>query len=602
MPRPRSVVGRLAAVMIAAACAAARAGGPADRHPLEPADLSSPRAAVRSFIDRSDAVFDALQRREHTAAYAQRIRRMSASVVGCLDLHEVAPSLMESKGREAAVCLKEALDRIDLPPDTEIPDADAVEHDGLKRWRLPHTEITLVRMAEGPREGEWLFDADTVARSDEFFRRVRDLPYRKNAGSPGFHALYVRASGWMIPDAWIHGLPAWAQATVFDETVWRWVALVVLVGAGAGIVAGAYAAAARAASRGGNKIVTHALACAAPASLVAVGIVIDYLLTYQVRLTGDVLLASKAGLRVITFAGVILVTLGVLRHVADLVILTRGLRPGGIDTQLVRLGFKLLTGLVVAWMAIVAASYLGISVAPLLAGLGVSGLAVALAAQHTVENVIAGLVLFADKPVRIGDACAFGDVHGTVEQIGLRSTRIRCPDRTLITLPNSEFAKLQLTNFSRRDRILLRTILALRCETTADQLRFLLVALRRMLTAHPRIAAESVRVRFTAYGEWSLNVEIFALAETTVAEDFLAIQEDVLLRIMDLVREAGSDFAYPSQTQYAPADAALDTDRRLRAEEAVSAWRREGGLVRAGFIDQAPQAPLRQAPALRPAA
>jgi MscS family membrane protein len=584
-----SLVRRLA-VLLAVIGGVARAGQPVERHPLEPADLSSPRAALRSFLDRSDAVFHVIQHQERTAAAAQRVRRMAAGVVGCLDLREVAPSLMESKGREAAVCLKEVFDRIALPPDAEIPDADEVEREGLKRWRLPHTEIALVRVADGAREGEWLFDADTVARADEFFRRVRDLPYRTDAGSPGFHATYVRAAGWMIPEAWIMALPEWTRATMFEETVWRWISLGLLVAAGAGVVAGAYAVAGRAAARGRHRLVVHVLACAAPASLIAVGAVVDYLLTYQVRLTGDVLLACKAGLRVVMFGGGILLALGVLRHLADLVILARGLRPGGIDTQLVRLGFKIVTGLVVAWMVIVGASWLGISVAPLLAGLGVSGLAVALAAQHTVENVIAGLVLFADKPVRIGDSCAFEGVQGTVEQIGLRSTRIRCPDRTVITLPNSEFAKLQLTNFSRRDRILLRTVLTLRCETTGDQLRFLLADLRRMLADHPRIAPESVRVRFTGYGEWSLNVEVFALADTTSPEEFLAIQEDVLLRIMDVVRDAGSDFAYPSQTQYVPTDAALDADRRRRAEDAVAALRQEGGLGASGFLDVDPPA------------
>ncbi|MFM7108284.1 MAG: mechanosensitive ion channel family protein, partial [Planctomycetaceae bacterium] len=186
MPLPRPsvrcpAVRCLAVVVLALLGAGARAEQPGDRHPLEPADLSSPRTALRSFLDRSDAVFNALKHREHSAAYAQRLRRMAAGVVSCLDLHEVAPSLMESKGREASVCLKEVLDRIELPPDAEIPDADAVEREKLNRWRLPHTEIALVRMAEGPREGEWLFEADTIERADEFFRRVRDLPYRKAA-------------------------------------------------------------------------------------------------------------------------------------------------------------------------------------------------------------------------------------------------------------------------------------------------------------------------------------------------------------------------------------------------------------------------------------
>lgn len=586
-PRRRHILPWLVVGAILRA-ATAVADGPAERHPLEPADLSSPRTALRSFVERSDALFAEVRTPEKSVAKATRTRRMIAVVVGCLDLREVAPSLAESQGRQAAVCLKEVFDRIDLPPEGEIPDADAVEQENLKRWRVPHTEITLVRVADGPREGEWLFSADTVRRAEEFFRHVRDLPYRSGAGSPGFHDLYVRASGWMIPDAWILALPAWARADLFGETVWRWLALLGLVAVGAGSVALLYGLSRRVTESNPHRLATHVLACAAPASLIAASFAIDYLLTYQVRLTGDALLATKAALRVVAIVGGILLVLCLLRQVADLVIHSRGLRPGTIDTQLVRLGFKILTLLAVAWMVIVGASYLGLSVAPLLAGLGVGGLAVALAAQHTIENVIAGLVLFADKPVRIGDICRFGDVQGTVEQIGLRSTRVRCPDRTLISIPNSEFAKLQLTNFTRRDRILLRTVLTLRYETTADQLRYLLAALRQLLGSHPRIAADSVRVRFTGYGEWALNVEVFALADTADGAEFLAIQEDVFLQVMDVVREAGCDFAFPSQTQYLAAESAIDADRGRRAEETVQAWRGQGGLRAVGFLDARP--------------
>jgi MscS family membrane protein len=211
-PRSRSVGPWLLAAIILGA-APAVAGGPGEQHPLEPADLSSPRTALRGFRDRADAVFAEVRTAEKSIAKATRTRRMIAAVVGCLDLCEVAPSLAESQGRQSAVCLKEVFDRIELPADADVPDAAAVERETLKRWRVPHTEITLVRVADGPREGEWLFSADTVQRAEEFFRLVRDLPYRADAGSPGFHDLYVRASGWMIPDAWVLALPAWARAS-----------------------------------------------------------------------------------------------------------------------------------------------------------------------------------------------------------------------------------------------------------------------------------------------------------------------------------------------------------------------------------------------------
>jgi len=325
-------------------------------------------------------------------------------------------------------------------------------------------------------------------------------------------------------------------------------------------------------------------------SVILASVLLDYLLTTQVRLTGQPLFVMKTALRVVAFLGGILLVLAVLHRGADLMIRARRLPPDSIESQLVRLGFKLATMVAVAWMAIVGADSMGISVAPLLAGLGVGGLALALAAQHTVENLIAGLVLFADAPVRIGDVCQFGDLRGTVEQIGLRSTRIRGADRTVTSIPNSEFAKLKLVNYSRRDRILLKSVLQLRYETTADQMRYALANLRTMLATHPRIVPESVRVRFVGYGSWSLDVEVFALAETSDHGEFLAIQEDVFLRTMEVITESGCGFAFPSQTHYQATDIAPDAGRVRQAESAVAAWRQHDGLRRIGFLDTRPNA------------
>jgi len=581
----RPPLGALVASLALCSCLGV-AGG--EEHPLDPPDLSSPRATLTSFVERVDAMFSELREIESTVANTPRRRRMITATLACLDLTGVAPSLRDSKGREAVVCLKEVLDRISLPAADDVPDAEQVQEDKLDRWRLPHTEVTLVKLASGPRAGEWVFSDDTVQRADEFFHRVRDLPYRADAGSPGLRDLYVHAAGWMIPEAWLRALPSWARAEYFEESLWRWLALAVLLAGGGGVTAGLARWAGRAARRGG--LACHVLACAAPTSLIAVSLVIDYLLTFQVRFTGPALFLLKAGLRVVAFGGGVLLLLAVLQRAADLVIHLRGYRPGTIGSQLVRLACKLLTVVLVGWLVIVAADYLGISVAPLLAGFGVGGLAVALAAQHTFENIIAGIVLFADAPVRIGDFCQFGDLRGTVEQIGLRSTRIRSFDRTMITVPNSEFAKLKLVNYSRRDRILFKATLSLRYETTGDQMRVVLVGLREMLRDHPRLVSESVRARFVGYGAWSLDVEVYALAETSDYADFLAIQEDVLLRIMGVVEEAGCGFAFPSQTHYQAAASAPDATRIHEAERRVAAWRGKDGLRAVGFLDTRPDA------------
>lgn len=158
-------------------------------------------------------------------------------------------------------------------------------------------------------------------------------------------------------------------------------------------------------------------------------------------------------------------------------------------------------------------SYKMVSLAAV-AGLGVGGLAIALAVRPTLENIIGGLTLFADQPVRVGDFCAYGDKIGTVEEIGLRSTRIRSLERTIVTIPNAEFSRMQLINYTRRDMMLYKFILDLRYETTPDQLRYVLAKIREMLLGHPKVTPDPARIRFLEFGAYSLNLEVFAYVDS----------------------------------------------------------------------------------------
>jgi MscS family membrane protein len=215
----------------------------------------------------------------------------------------------------------------------------------------------------------------------------------------------------------------------------------------------------------------------------------------------------------------------------------------------------------------------GFDVAALIAGLGVGGIAVALAAQKTVENLFGGVTLFADQPVRVGDFCRFGDKIGTVEEIGLRSTRVRSLDRTIITIPNAEFASIQLENFAKRDRIRLHAMIGVIYDTTPDQMRYVLVEIRRMLYAHEKVLPDPARVRFVGFGACSLDLEIFAYAATSDWNEFLGVREDIYLRIMDIIDEAGTSFAFPSQTLYLGRDAGVDDEKVERVERDVQMWR-----------------------------
>jgi MscS family membrane protein len=198
--------------------------------------------------------------------------------------------------------------------------------------------------------------------------------------------------------------------------------------------------------------------------------------------------------------------------------------------------------------AVALLSELGYPVASLVAGLGIGGLALALAAQKTVENLFGAFSIGADQPFREGDFVKVEDFVGTVESIGLRSTKIRTLDRTLITVPNGKLAEMRLESYAARDRMRLACNVGLVYETTAAQLREILSELERVLRAHPKIWPDAVVVRFKDLGESSLNIEVMAWFQTPDFSEFQLIRQEVLLQFMEVVKKAGSSFAFPTRT------------------------------------------------------
>ncbi len=564
---------------------------PLVKRPLAPPDTSSPQATLRSFVDNFNRAYPLL-----IDAHEQYLKDPgllpSTSVSkqfkqgkilfnrakDCLNLSKIAPRLKEDLGSEKTLLLKEILDRLELPTYGEIPDAEAVAADeDFFKWRLPHTEIDIVKVESGPRAGEFLFSPETVARIEEFYQRVKNLPYKPDATAGAYQA-YLSKPGRMPLAKLLQVLPSWLNAVYWDQTLWQWIGLVIFLLIAFGISYWSF-------RWNWQRVVvplappwrTWSMLLSALITLASL-VALNYFTGEWLNITGQVLLIVLSTLVTIIWM-VVAITIFLLGNaLAETIIASPKINPQGLNANAIRTVFRLLSLTISIIVLIAGIERVGISIMPILAGLGIGGLAVALAARPTLQNIIGGLLLFADRPVRVGDFCRFGERMGTVEEIGLRSTHIRSLERTVISVPNSDFCEKELENFARRDRMLLRTTIGLRYETTAEQLRFVLAKLRSMLLAHPKLLEDPARVRFLEYADYSFNVEIFVYVDTIDRNEFLGIQEDVMLRVIDIVEAAGTGFALPSQTTYLSRDSGLDRERSNAAEAQVQAWRSKGVL------------------------
>lgn len=571
------------ALAVAAALPTLAVPAEPDLYPLEPPDTSSPRATLQSFDANMRAASEsftslmAISRSEpdlYFSARAQvhydRLRTFLERAIRCLDLSEVSPTLSLKVSVESMLFLKEILDRLDLPDPASVPDDRAMASAGLDRWRIPHTEIFIAKVAKGYRAGEFLFSPGTLQRLPEFYEKVRDRPYKPGAWE-GVHTFFTTIGvARYIPWKLTERLPPWAKAPVWEQALWRWI----VFGLALLAVLGALTIVRRWINRRGAvhpiRQDVRRLVLPVAVSLAAwfLGFVSD-----AINVTGEARDVIATGLGAILFVALAWSVLMIGELVAELIAASPRFRTRSLDEAIVRLTSRILALIAAVLVAVYGAQSLGLPVVPLLAGLGVGGLALALAAHPTIENLIAALTLHADRPVRVGDFCRFGDALGIVEQIGMRSTRIRTLDHTVLSVPNADFSKGRVENYSARRKMWYHPRIRLRYETTPDQVRYILVEVRKLLYAHPRVLPDPARIRFVGFGEYSLDLDVFAYVDTKDYGEYLEIAEDLNLRFMDVIKAAGTELAIPARLEYQMDKAPLDEKGVQQAEADVQEWR-----------------------------
>ncbi|AMV73470.1 small-conductance mechanosensitive ion channel [Desulfuromonas sp. DDH964] len=221
-----------------------------------------------------------------------------------------------------------------------------------------------------------------------------------------------------------------------------------------------------------------------------------------------------------------------------------------LDDHLLPFVRKSLRVFIIGIAALMTIQNLGYSISGLLASLGIGGLAVALAAKDTLSNVFGSLMIIMDRPFHIGDWIKAGDLEGTVEEVGFRSTKVRTFAKTLISVPNSVITNMAVDNFSRMPKRRIKLTVGVTYQTTPEQMRRAVTAIRELLGSHPAIDQEFYLVNFTDFGASSLDIMVYCFTTTTVWGEYLDAREDLCLRIMEILEGMGLEIAFPTRTLY----------------------------------------------------
>jgi MscS family membrane protein len=541
------------------------------KNPLKPPDTSSPRATLKSFLDNTTEAYRLVMaaHKENMKApglfTSDAVRQMGEQAeqffdraVYCLDLSKVPKALRKNWGYEGVLFLKEIFDRIELPPFDEIPDAQAIKTEeeyknaaGPLRWRIPNTEIVITRIEEGPRQGEFLFASDIIPRLDEFVEKVKPLPYKLvDYVSPGFLEFYDKSPGSLMPSKWERWMPDWSNAMYYYQTVWQWFLMVVVILAVLFVMWALYRLTAR-------RISTVPSAkwiwCRTGVTLFAALVVhlVLHILADWVHITGPVLTVLSLTLPTVSWFLLALAAYQFGTAIGESIIASPRIDPHGINAGLIR-GSSRFAGFAAAVIIIFhGLSSVGVSLVPLLAGLGVGGLAVALAARPTLENLIGGFMILLDRPYRVGQRVMVKGYDGNVEKIGWRSTRIRLRAGPQVTIPNEEMARLDIENIDRRPFIRRLANITITYNTPPEKVERAIQIIKDILDNHEGMDPGAPPwIFFDEFNADSLNIVVYYWYHPPLLEKFYMFSEKFNLQIMRAFEKEGIAFAFPTTTTY----------------------------------------------------
>jgi MscS family membrane protein len=427
------------------------------------ANTSSPRDTLRSFIEACNELHDIISTDRYFDSSDPKHLAIIRQALDCIDDSELAAFARRDRAGEVAACLKEILDRVELPPWEEIPDtADILAKGGSKNldhYRIPDTRITIAAVDQGSKRHEYLFSPGTADRAVEYFRGIQSKPYRSEGNGPpiseNLYRWYISSPGHPALAAIVRRLPDFLQfKQTWGLTNWKWVGLFVTLFVALAFMVVAFRAYTYFANRTGEKsLFLYWLTIGFPVVAMFIPLVVKHFSYRYLSLRStplyiidftSILMALLASLVVISAAS---------DRIAATVIASPQINPNGLNAQLIRIIAQFISLVAAVVLFLVGGQYLGIPFATLLTSAGIGGVAIALGAQGTLKTLFGTISLLSDKPFRVGERIVFAKYDGVVEDLGLRSTKLRLLNGHQVTLPNDRLAENDIENVGRRKYI-----------------------------------------------------------------------------------------------------------------------------------------------------
>ncbi len=505
------------------------------------ADTSSPRATLRSFIDGCNAIYEIIEKERFFDRRKPRHAHLAARILDCLDTSELPAFAREQQSTEVALAIKEILDREELPDWSEIPDTEQIDEAGgvekLSHYRIPGTRITIAWIDDGPRRHEYLFSIGTVERAVGYFERIRGKEMRTSGPgvTPGFYDYFMSAPGNASLAFFVDRLPRSLRlGSAFGMTGWKWIGIGIAFTFATLIIATLYRIQHVLVMKyRGKSNLGYLLTLVFPLTAVMVPGWTRHCCEWYLSIRGQPLYIIGFLCNLCSLAISVFVVFGISRRIVAIIISSPSINAKGINAQLIRITAQLLAATTAVTLFMVWGQYLGIPIATLLASAGIGGIALALGAQDTLKTLFGTLMLMIDRPFRVGERIMFAGYDGIVEDISLRSTKVRLLTGNLATLPNDQVANADIENVAKRKCIRRSTDLHLPLDTPFKKIESTVEAIRDLLKDHEGMSPETPpRVYFDEFVDEGFRIKMMYWYTPPEYWDYMRFSQEINLKIL----------------------------------------------------------------------